>query len=147
VAEYLFSFEKLESWQCARKLSVEVYTITKNFPREEQYGLVQQIRRASISVCSNLAEGTGRTSAKDQAHFTVMAYGSLVELLNQLIISSDLGYIKEDVLREARKSIQELSVKLSNLKRVQISRINGIKLLWLMLFSFEIYAPLLPLNF
>lgn len=123
--EYLFSFEKLEVWQLARKLAVRIYQKTQSFPSEEKYSLVSQIRRAALSVAANLSEGSTRTTAKDQAPFTTMAFGSLTELLNHLILSADLGYLKETDLAEIRVEIKNLSVKLSNLKSAQLRRISN----------------------
>jgi four helix bundle protein len=120
---YKFGFEKLEVWQMARKLSIEVYKATKSFPSEEKYTLVSQIRRAAVSVASNIAEGSSRRSAKDQSHFTTMSFSSLMELISHLIIATDLEYLTEDVLDNFRASIQTLSVKLSNLKNAQEKRI------------------------
>lgn len=77
---YQFSFEKLEVWQMARKLAVRIYKQTQSFPNEEKYGLTSQIRRSALSIGSNIAEGSTRASAKDQAHFTTVAYGSLMEV-------------------------------------------------------------------
>jgi four helix bundle protein len=88
----VYSFEKLECWQQARKLAVWTYQSTKDFPADERFGLISQMRRASISIASNIAEGSARKTAKDQAHFSTVAYSSTIELLNDLIISSDLGY-------------------------------------------------------
>ena len=122
---YQFSFEKLEVWQMARKLACDVYKKTQTFPTEEKYSLISQIRRAAVSVSANIAEGTTRQTAKDQAHFTTIAFSSLMELFNHLIIASDLGYMKEDELVEYRKTIQPLSVKLSNLKASQVKRIGN----------------------
>jgi len=82
-----FSFEKLIAWQDAKELAKTIYRETKSFPVDEKYGLTQQIRRAAMSVCANIAEGSTRSTPKDQAHFTTIAYGSLIELLNHLIIA------------------------------------------------------------
>ena len=76
----IYSFEKLEVWQNARRLSVWVYKITKDFPPEEKYGLVAQMKRAALGVGSNIAEGTSRMTSKDQSHFSTMAFSSTVEL-------------------------------------------------------------------
>jgi len=67
---YTYSFEKLEVWKLARELVKEIYRLTEKFPSEEKFGLIGQLRRASVSVSSNLAEGSSRKSAKEQAHFT-----------------------------------------------------------------------------
>ena len=76
--KYRYSFEKLRVWQNARKFVLDVYKITNNFPAHEKFGLVDQIRRAVVSVPANIAEGSSRLSAKDQAHFTNIAYSSLM---------------------------------------------------------------------
>ena len=77
---YLLSFEKLEVWQLSKALAVDIYKQTQSFPAEERYGLVSQARRAALSISANIAEGTSRSSAKDQAHFTTIAFSSLMEL-------------------------------------------------------------------
>lgn len=122
--EYKFSFEKLEVWQNARLLVTEVYQITESFPEKEKFGMTSQIRRAATSVCANLAEGAARISAKEQAHFTSIAYGSLIELLNHLIVSTDLKFITEDIQVRFREKIQPLSVKINNLRQKQIETVG-----------------------
>ena len=143
---YQFSFERLDVWQLSRKLSVSIYKRTQSFPLEEKYSLTSQTRRSALSVSANIAEGTTRVSAKDQSHFTTIAFSSLMELFNHLIIASDLGYINEDELNKYRQQIQPLSVKLSNLKASQIKRIGKLGLLWLMIFVPSVYQPLVPLH-
>ncbi len=97
---HTYSFEKLEVWKEARELVVWIYAITKEYPAEEKFGLVIQLRRAAVSVVSNLAEGSSRKSAKDQAHFSQIAYSSLLEILTQLIVSGDLHFIPEEKVTE-----------------------------------------------
>ncbi len=121
---YQFSFEKLEVWQMARMLATDIYKRTQSFPAEEKYSLTSQIRRSALSVAANIAEGTTRITAKDQAHFTTIAFSSLMELFSHVIIASDLGYIKEDELNYHKQKIQPLSIKLSNLKASQVKRIG-----------------------
>jgi four helix bundle protein len=116
-----FNFEKLQVWQLAKELTIEMYQITKSFPADERYGLVSQIRRASTSICANLTEGSTRITPKDQAHFTTVAYGSLIELLNHLIIAHELEYIETDIFQKVRADIKNLAIKLSNYKRSQLS--------------------------
>jgi len=87
---YVYSFEKLEVWKESKKLTKIIYQITSRYPENEKFGLTSQLRRASISVCSNLAEGSARITSKDKAHFSTMAYSSLIEVLNQIIISYEL---------------------------------------------------------
>lgn len=146
MVSYQFSFEKLEVWQMARMLASEVYKTTQSFPTEEKYSLISQIRRSAVSVSANIAEGTTRQTAKDQAHFTTISFSSLMELFNHLIIAYDLGYIKEQELIEFRSKIQPLSVKLSNLKASQVKRIGKLNFIWLMLFAPQLLQPLLPLH-
>ncbi len=119
--EYLFPFEKLRVWQNSRKLVMEIYSITSAFPKEEKYCLTDQQRRCAISVTSNLAEGTSRSSSKDQAHFTNMAYGSLMELLNQIYLAYDLNYINEEKLFDLKSKIYEISNQLNSLRKSQLN--------------------------
>ena len=89
------SFKELEVWQVSRVFVADVYRLLKKFPEEERFALCDQIRRAVVSIPSNIAEGFGRDSHKDFAHFIVQARGSLCEVETQLILASDLGYITE----------------------------------------------------
>jgi four helix bundle protein len=102
-----YSFEKLECWQNARQLAVWVYTITKKFPSVEKFGIISQMRRAAISIASAIAEGTSLKTSKDQSHFSTIAYSSTIELLNDLIIASDLEFITSDIYVDAREKIEE----------------------------------------
>jgi len=77
--EYKFPFEKLEIWVLAIDLSVQIYKLTKDFPQSEKFGITNQLRRAANSVSANLAEGSGRLSIKDKAHFFQVSYSSLLE--------------------------------------------------------------------
>jgi len=112
----MFSFENLSVYQKARKLVKEVYQIQKQFPAEERYALGDQIRRSITSVTSNIAEGSGRDSFKDKAHFCVIAFGSLMEAFSQLQNAQDLGYISENVVEQLRPQFEEISKMLSGLK-------------------------------
>ena len=114
-----FNFENLDVWQLSRKLVRDIYLKTKKFPKEERYGLTSQIRRASVSVASNIAEGNSRFSPKDKSHFTEIAYTSLMEVANQLIISCDLEYIDEDQLNRLKQDISEIGNKLNALYKYQ----------------------------
>jgi len=115
-------FKDLIAWQLARKLVKEIYSLSKVFPNEELYCLTNQMRKAAISVPSNIAEGFSRRGSKDYANFLSIALGSLLELETQVILSMDLEYIKQaecdsimlrivelkKVLYGLRKSIQSL---------------------------------------
>jgi four helix bundle protein len=112
-----YSFEKLEVWKESRMLVKLIYQHTNSFPIDEKFGLTSQLRRAAISVGSNIAEGAGRKTLKNQCQFYIMAYGSLMEVLNQLIISVDLGFLDESSLNaEIRPLINKISLKLYTLK-------------------------------
>lgn len=90
-------FTDLLAWQEAHKLVLLIYNVTKNFPKEELYSLTDQIRRASVSITSNIAEGFGRQSYKEKIQFYYLAQGSLVEVKNQIIIAKDVGYLQLNV--------------------------------------------------
>src|SRR5262245_8635343 len=109
---YIYPFEKLEVWQLSRKLVLKIYLVTKKFPADEKFGLVNQMRRAAISVSSNLAEGSSRTTPKDQAYFYSLSYSSLMELLNQLLISFDLKWVTQDEMASIRSDIETISMKI-----------------------------------
>ena len=92
------SFTDLLAWQESHKLVVDIYRATKLFPKEETYSLTDQMRRAAVSITSNIAEGFGRHSYKEKIQFYYLAQGSLTELKNQLLLSRDLAYLtKEDL--------------------------------------------------
>jgi four helix bundle protein len=118
----LFPHEKLDTWRLAKALAVRVYLLTSSFPKDERFGLVDQMRRASVSVMSNLAEGCGRTSARDQAHFSQIAFGSLLELDAQHQLSLDLGFLNADDYQDIRHSVLELIKKISALRTSQLKR-------------------------
>lgn len=122
---YQFTHEKLKVWQLAKALAKRVYQITADFPGEERFGLTNQMRRAAVSVMSNLAEGSGRTGSKDQAHFSQMAYGSLMELDSQFQLSVDLGFIHEPAYLDIRNDIQELSATINALRISQLKRASS----------------------
>ena len=87
------SYQDLETWQQAMSLVLEVYRVTKLFPKEELFGLTSQVRRAVVSVPSNIAEGQGRTSTKEFLHHLSIAYGSLCETETQILIAKKLDYL------------------------------------------------------
>ena len=118
---YTFSFEKLNVWIDSKELVKLIYAVTGNFPSEEKFGLTNQLRRASISIASNIAEGTSRNTNKDKAHFTTMAFSSLMEVLNQLIIAHELDFIKKDDYLDIRNNIDKISNKLNALRKSQLN--------------------------
>ena len=111
----VYSFEKLTVWQEAKKLVVEVYHLLDSFPNFEKYALCDQIRRATVSVPSNIAEGSGRKSLKEQIHFLEIAYGSLMETYNQLLIAIDLAYISKESVEEIKSSIDSVAKMINGL--------------------------------
>lgn len=100
MSEKLRSFKDLIVWQKAYKLTLGIYKITEKYPKYEQYGISSQIRRAAVSVVSNIAEGYARKGRGEYVNFLSMAYASLSEFETQLLLSKDLGYINEDELKE-----------------------------------------------
>ncbi|MFA6269668.1 MAG: four helix bundle protein [Candidatus Paceibacterota bacterium] len=94
------SFTDLNVWKEGHKLVIMIYKTTKNFPKDEIFGLTNQIRRAVVSITSNIAEGFSRNTFKDKAQFYSIALGSLTEVQNQLLVSRDVGYIDNKIFQE-----------------------------------------------
>lgn len=118
-----YGFEKLLVWQESKDIAVIIYKTTQSFPGEEKYGLTNQLRRAAISVSSNIAEGSNRTTKNDQARFYSIAYSSLMEVLSQIIVSKELGFIENQQYSNIRLKIESISNKLNALKNATI-RLN-----------------------
>ncbi|MCP4438145.1 MAG: four helix bundle protein [Aureispira sp.] len=114
---YTYTFERLDVWQKSRTLVKAVYKLSKQFPKEEMFGLTNQVRRAAVSVSSNIAEGNSRFSKKDKARFIEIAYGSLMEILSQLIVAQDLEYIEQHNLDKIKPLIYEINNKLIALRK------------------------------
>jgi len=114
-------FEDLKVWQKAHQLVLEIYKITKDFPSEEKFALISQIRRASVSTPANIAEGFKKRGKRDKVHFYNIAQGSLEELRYYLILSKDLGYIKNNL--NLMSKIAEVSKMLQGL----INAVEGVK--------------------
>ena len=112
-----FSYERLRVWRKAVDFANWVYAISRSFPREEMFGLTSQVRRASVSVAANIAEGTSRSSAKDRVRFFEIAYGSLSETATLFHIAAGQGLVGQDVLAQARSDIADMSRMLSGLRR------------------------------
>ena len=113
----LKNYKELKVWQKSYQLCLEIYRITKDFPKVEQYGLSSQIRRAVISVPSNIAEGYGRKTTPDYLRSLYIAYGSCCELETQILLSGDLDYINDDDLKEILEKIGEVERMLKALIR------------------------------
>jgi len=122
---YLYSFEKLDVWQLSRKLIGIIYKVTDKFPADEKFGLTSQLRRASVSIASNIAEGSSRNSLKDQVRFIEIAYGSLMEVYTQLCIAVDLSYSSKEEIQDVNLLIKELSNKLNSLSKIYQQKANN----------------------
>ena len=113
-------FKDLEIWKISRVLCSSIYEATKDFPQEEKFGITNQMRRASVSIPSNIAEGASRKSNKDFCRFLEIAIGSCYELETQLIISNDLGFLEQNrleaLLAELNKVTMMTSKFISTLK-------------------------------
>lgn len=105
---YTYSFEKLQVWVEAKDFAKTIYKVTSLFSDTEKFGLTSQLRRASVSIASNIAEGSARNTYKDKAHFTTMAFSSSVEVLNQLIIAFEIGLISGKEYDDSRSLLKAL---------------------------------------
>ena len=112
----IFGFENLAAYQRAMDLVDKVYDLIENFPTVERYALCDQLRRAVVSVPSNIAEGMGRWSSKEQVRFIEISYGSLMETYCQLSIANRRHYITEDQFRDLAESIENIARPLSGLR-------------------------------
>jgi four helix bundle protein len=113
--EPIRSYRDLKAWQLARRLVRYVYELTKKFPREEVYGLTQQVRRAVVSVPSNIAEGSGRGGLRDYIHFFQNGRGSLCEVETQVFVAQDLGYVTDGETTDFLHASEECSRVLQGL--------------------------------
>ncbi|AYN04654.1 four helix bundle protein [Flavobacterium sp. 140616W15] len=104
----MHQFKQLGIWKKSRLLCSKIYNITATFPSEEKFGITNQLRRASVSIPSNIAEGSSRNSNKDFARFLEIAIGSAYEVETQLLISSDLGFITEENTIELANLLEEI---------------------------------------
>ena len=125
MGDFQFQFEKLNAWQEARKLVVNVYQLLEKFPKTETYALCDQLRRAVVSVPSNIAESSGRLAIKEQIHFLEIAYASLMELYCQLQIAVDLGYMTPDELQIVKRKVFTTSKLISGLRTSKVAQLNG----------------------
>lgn len=126
--EIIKNFRDLRAWKESHLLVIQVYKLTKSFPKEEIFGLTNQLRRAVISITSNIAEGFGRGSSQDRIRFYIIALGSLYEVQNQLLVSKDIGYLEEKVWNEVEKQVIMVDKILNGLikksKSYLVSRIS-----------------------
>ena len=119
------SFRDLHVWQRAMDLCQDIYRLTSGFPDEERFGLISQMRRAAVSIPSNVAEGQGRATPKEFLHFLTIARGSLKELETQILLSAKLGYVHRDNSEGCLASITEVGQLLGALIRAIRRRAEG----------------------
>jgi four helix bundle protein len=112
-----FRFEKLTVWQHARSLNRMVYQLTKDFPKQELFAVTSQIRRATVSVSANIAEGSGRNSDRDFAHFLEQAYGSLMEVASLFYLALDQRYVAQDAADGLFAEVEIIAKGLAALNR------------------------------
>jgi len=113
----LRNYKDLNVWQKAYNFCLDVYRVTKKFPKEENFCMVSQMRRAAISVPSNIAEGYGRKTTKEYIQFLYIAYGSLCELETQILLSGDLEYLESEQLLEFQSGLGDIERMLKSLIR------------------------------
>lgn len=115
------NFKNLEVWKKSRKFVADVYTLSARFPSEEKFGVIMQIRRATISISLNISEGSGRGTNKDFSHFLDMAYGSAMEVENLLYLCFDLKFIKEEEQNKLVEQVNEIQRMINGLQ----DKLNG----------------------
>ena len=111
------TFQDLIVWQKAHQLVLEVYRVTQLFPKNEQYGLTSQLRRAAVSIAANIAEGAGRKGCKEFGHFLSNSQGSASEVETQLLIANRLGYLEQSRYAELMSSLDEIGRMITGLSR------------------------------
>jgi four helix bundle protein len=124
---HIYSFEKLEVYQLARKFKIDIKLMSQGFPKEERFDLISQINRSSASISANLAEGSGRSSNFDQAHFTNMSYSTALETIDHLNTALDMKYINEEKYSELRIKLDAILNKLNSLYKFQINNKETLK--------------------
>ena len=120
-----FFYKKLEAYKQAKEFTIFVYSLLNKFPAYEQYAICDQLRRAAVSIPSNIAEGMGRMSVKERIHFLEISYASIMEVICQLDISCSLGYISETELMNAESLAATLTKVMSGLRKSLENKINN----------------------
>ena len=120
-----FFYKKLEAYKLAKEFTIYVYSLLKRYPSYEQYALCDQLRRAVVSIPSNIAEGMGRMAVKERIHFLEISYASVMEVICQLDISQSLGYIDEIELEAAETKAETLTRVLSGLRKTLSEKMNN----------------------
>ncbi len=114
---YTYNFEKLEIWQLSKNLTVMIYNASKDFPDSEKFGITNQLRRAVVSIPTNIAEGVNKITEKERSRYLQIAYGSSMEVISLLLISYELNYISSENLEKYRSIINEISNKINAYNR------------------------------
>lgn len=125
MTEPKYSYKNLEAYKESKTLVKQIYELLKKFPREEQFALSDQLCRAVISIPSNLTEGSGRYSVKEQLHFIEIAYGSLREVDCQLDIAKDLGYISDEELQNVEKQLEKVAALVAGMRNQRSASLNA----------------------
>lgn len=121
----MFNFEKLDVWQKAIDFADLIYNKTRAFPSDERFGLTNQLRRAAVSISSNIAEGSSRSSKSDFARFVEIATGSVFEVVSQAFIAHRQSFLSQDQFRKIYADAEELSRMLSGLRKSLLSTLNS----------------------
>jgi len=111
-----YSFDRLEVWKITKGFILDIYLVTSNFPKSEIFGLSSQLRRAALSVYSNISEGCSRSSKKEQARFYEVAYGSRMEVIAQLLISKELGFLGSEKYLQLRNNAEKITFMINQLR-------------------------------
>ena len=119
---YRYYFEKLDVFKRSRAFANTLYSISESFPKEENFGLTSQLRRAATSVMLNIAEGNSRSTNKDQAQYTTVAYSSLMEAMAVLMLCKDQRFISAQVYFDLREDLNSIAIRLNALKKAQLNK-------------------------
>ena len=122
--KHYYSFETLDVWKVSKQLVIQIYQLIEKFPKVEKYALCDQLRRACVSVPSNIAEGSGRVSIKEKIHFISIAYGSLMEVYCQLQLAEELQYIHNNNLQEIYDLIYKDSLLMTKYREYLMKQIK-----------------------
>ena len=120
-----YNYKDLDLYKAAKDLVLSVYALLRKFPKEEQYALCDQLRRAVISIPSNIAEGLGRVSTKEQIHFLEIAYGSLREVDCQLEIAKELTYISDEELLDVEQQLEKVAALIAGMRNQRSASLNA----------------------
>ncbi len=125
--QYTYAFEKMAVWQNAKNAVKFIYVKTKSFPKEEAFGMTSQIRRAGVSICCNLAEGSARISPVDQNRFYEIAFGSAIEVINLLIISKEMELISDTDYVNLRSELEKITYQINQMSGKKPNKTVGVK--------------------